>query len=293
MKRLGPKIPPGVARGIATGCRDHLQREQERHRAECELAVERVADVAVADTQDVRDEPPEQADRHAAHRRLPPDGRPGERQEPPSHPEQELHEHDRDEPAGDAEDGVDRELQRVHQLIGRNVEQWFVAEHQVEDGPRGRRTDDDRPDHRGVQVAQYLFQGEEDRRDGRVECRGESRGRPDRDERAHAVRPEPKPTSEYGGDARADLDRRSFTPECDAAGERDRGTRELAQDRAQFDVAVVEEERGLGLRNAAATRVREVAGEQQTAEQRAGRGNGQPVPSGAARRVAGGRRGAR
>ena len=74
---------------------------------------------------------------------------------------------------------------------------------------------------------------------------------------AHAARAQTEPAAEHGRDARAHLHARTFAAQRDAAGQRDRAEPELAEHGAQADVAVAQEEGDLGLRNAAAARIRE------------------------------------
>ena len=59
--------------------------------------------------------------------------------------------------------------------------------------------------------------------------------------------------------------------ESDPAGQRQRGAAELAEDSAQADVSLMEEQRGLGLRDAAAPSVRKVPREQPAAQEGADR----------------------
>ena len=73
--------------------------------------------------------------------------------------------------------------------------------------------------------------------------------------------------AEHRRDARADLHGGPFAAEGDAARESDGAEPELAEHRAQADEAVANEERDLGLRDAAAARVGEVAGEQNAGRQ--------------------------
>ena len=64
-----------------------------------------------------------------------------------------------------------------------------------------------------------------------------------------------EPARDDRRDARADVHRRPFASERDAARQRRRAAHELPDDRAQRDAAVLDEDRGTRLRNAASARI--------------------------------------
>src|SRR5271157_3359699 len=68
--------------------------------------------------------------------------------------------------------------------------------------------------------------------------------------------------------SRANLDRRPLAAQRDSAGQRCRGAKELSQHGAQRDAAFAGEQRSLGLRHPAASRVREIAEQQVADDQR-------------------------
>ena len=139
------------------------------------------------------------------------------------------------------------------------MEERLVAEDQMEEHPRRRGTDNHRAQNRSVQIAKNFFEREEDRGDGRIEGRGERGGAAHGHQVAHRVGAESEAASQNGSDSRADLDGGSFASERDAAGQRDGATEEFSDDGLERDVAVVDEDGELGLRNAAAARVGKIA----------------------------------
>ena len=93
--------------------------------------------------------------------------------------------------------------------------------------------------------------------------------------------------AEHGGDAGADVHRWPFAAERDAAGQRRRAADELAEHGAQARCRPSrDEQRGLGLRDAAAARVREIAEQQEAGdERRRAVGTSSAAPARSARRI--------
>ncbi len=72
----------------------------------------------------------------------------------------------------------------------------------------------------------------------------------------------PRIAGDHRGDSRAHLHRGAFAAQRDAAGQSRGATEELAQNGAEGDPAVVDEQREFGLRDAAAAGEREIAPQQ-------------------------------
>src|SRR6202040_3582068 len=88
-----------------------------------------------------------------------------------------------------------------------------------------------------------------------------------------------------GGDARADLHRRAFASEGNAAGQSGARAKEFAEDRAKGDAATAGVERRLGLRHAAAARVGKIPEQKIAHAQRAEHRNQQTPPRGVSARI--------
>ena len=121
------------------------------------------------------------------------------------------------------------ELQRVHELIGRNVEQRFVAEEQVKHHPGCCRAQHNGAEYGSVEVAHDFFERKQDARDGRVERRCHGRRGPDGDQRFHFLRAQAEAATQHRREAGAYLHGWAFAAECYAAGERNRAAREFSQ----------------------------------------------------------------
>src|SRR5580700_1781641 len=151
--------------------------------------------------------------------------------------------------------------------------------------PGSGGADNHRSQYRGMQVAQYFFEREQNGCDGRVEGGCQCGRTSHRDQRLDALFTEAESPAQYGSDSSADLDRGSFAAEGDAAGERCGAAEELSENGAQRDVAVVDEDGKLGLRDAAAAGIRKIAEEKKSADEGADDGNHHPAPGRAAGRV--------
>ena len=106
----------------------------------------------------------------------------GRRRNDAAQRQQRLAEDQRDDAADDAERRVGQQLRRMHEAIGRHVEQRLVAENRALDDDRGDRRDDRRAEQRGVHVADDLLEREQHRGHRRVEGRGQRAGGADRHE---------------------------------------------------------------------------------------------------------------
>ena len=246
-------------------------------------------DVVVADPQHFGHEVTHHPDRQAAGHRLKPDGPLGQAHEPRAESQQQLHEANRSQSADHAEHRVDTEFRRMDQLIAGDVEQRIVAQNQVQDHPGGGRAQHHGAQHRGVQIAHDLFEREQDRRDGRIECRRQRRRATRRHQRLHLFRTESEIPRDHRGESGAHLHRRSFAPERDAAGQRSRAAEELSEHGSKQDSSVVDEECELGLRDAAAAREREIAPQKIAGAERTEHRNQNPPPARSLRRIHAGR----
>ena len=199
--------------------------------------------------------------------------------------QKQLHEGHRTESADHAENGVNAEFQRTHQLVRRNVEQRLVAQDEVQHHPGRGRTQHHRAEHRRVHVAQNFFERKQHGRDRRIERRRQRRRAAHRHQRLHVRRAQTETPADHRGDPGADLHRRAFAAERDAARQRNRAAQKFAEHRAQRDVPVADEQRELRLRDAAAARIGKIAEQQIAAEQRARRGNQHAPPRRALGRI--------
>jgi hypothetical protein len=103
--------------------------------------------------------------------------------------------------------------------------------------PGGGRTQDDRTQHRRLQVAHDLLEREQNTGDGRVEGSGDGRGCAHRKQRFYLLGTEAETPAEHGCDAGPDLDGRTFAAQRDAAGQGRRTAEEFSQHGAQQDAA--------------------------------------------------------
>ena len=161
----------------------------------------------------------------------------------------------------------------MHQGIIRHLKERIVAQQQAQHRPGGGRGQHHRAQNRRVHIAHHLFQGKEHRGHRRIEGGGNGGRGANRDQRLHLLRAQSQPASKHRGDARAHLHRRPLAAQRNAAGQRRRRAKELAQNGAQRDESVARKERRLGLRNAAAARIGKVAIEQIAHRQRAAHRN--------------------
>ncbi len=173
----------------------------------------------------------------------------------------------------------------MNELVGGNVKQRFIAQQQVEHDPGGSRTEDDRTEHRSVQVAHDLLEGEKDGRNGCIEGGRQSRRSANRHQSSYPSGAEPQPASEHRRDSGADLNGRPFAAQCDAGGQREGREAKLADDGAQADVSIAEEQGCLGLRDAAAAGIWKIAGQQDARGQCADHRQNETPPGRTSRRI--------
>jgi hypothetical protein len=136
------------------------------------------------------------------------------------------------------------------------MKQRIVAQKDVKHDPGGRRAQDDRPDYRSVEIAQELFEREENGSDRCVERRSEGGCSTHGHQPPHLLAAQSKTLADDRRKAGADVNRRTFPTECDAARERRRTAYEFPNDGAQRNPAVVDEYRGACLRDSASPRLR-------------------------------------
>src|SRR5208337_4891445 len=149
----------------------------------------------------------------------------------------------------------------MNKLIGGDMKQRLVAQQQVEHDPGGGRAENDGTEHGSVQIASDLLEREEDGSNGSIECRRQSGRGANRDERPDPAGTEAQAASEYGGDSGAHLHGWAFAAERDAGGQRNGTETELAKHGPKADESVAKKKGRLGLRNAAAPGIGEIAGE--------------------------------
>ncbi len=169
-------------------------------------------------------------------------------------------------------------------MVRGDVKERFVAEHEVEHHPRRRRAEDDGTEDRRMHVAHDFLEREKHGGDWGVERGGKSSRGPYRDQPADLRRAQAEPARDDGGNARSDVYRRALASKCDAARQRRRAAEELAEDGAQRDVAVVDEDGGARLWNAAAAGLGKEPKEEISRAERAERRNDDAPGRGAARR---------
>src|SRR5665213_3801894 len=132
-----------------------------------------------------------------------------------------------------------------------------------------------------MEIAHNLLKRKEHGGNRRIE-RSRQRGRAAHGhERLYVGNAQSKATSDHRSDARANLHRGTFAAERNSACERNRTAQEFTQHSPQRDVTVADEQRKLGLRDAAAARVREVSEQQKSTEKSACRGDENAAPCGA------------
>ena len=169
--------------------------------------------------------------------------------------QQPLAEQQRHDAADDAERRVRDQFRRVHQAIRRHVKERLVAENRALDDDGGDRRDDGRAEQRGVHVADDFLEREQHGGDGRVEGRRERAGGADRHEIPNAARRQVQPAADDGGEAGADLHRRTLASHRMAGADAEHAGDELAERHAAGNHAARQVIRRLGLRHAAAAHV--------------------------------------
>ena len=170
-------------------------------------------------------------------------------------------------------------------MIAGNVEERIVTEDEVEHHPRRGGCEHDRAEHGRVQIAHDLFEREEHRGDRSVECGGERGGSADGNQGSDLQSAQSESPRDDGCESGPHVDRGSLTSEWDSAGERNGAADELAHHGSERDAAVVNEERGARLWNAAPAREREVLEEEISGDERAERGDEDAPPTGSAGRI--------
>ena len=115
-----------------------------------------------------------------------------------------------------------------------------------------------------MQIAQHLFEREQNGRDGRIERRRQRRRATHGQQIPHARFAQSEAPAQIRCDARADLYRRAFAAQRNAACQRDGATEKFPRRRRQRNVSVVDKDRELGLRNAAPARVRKESEQKNT-----------------------------
>ncbi len=120
---------------------------------------------------------------------------------------------------------------------------------------------------------------------GVLKAAASAAARADRNQRLDLLLAEAEPPGDHRGEPGADLDRGPFASQRDPARQRGRAAEELADHGAEGDLAVADERARLGLGNAAAAGVREVAEEQVAGDERAQRRHQHPAPGRASGRI--------
>ena len=145
----------------------------------------------------------------------------------------------------------------------------MIAEEHAQNHPRSRRGQHHRAHHRCVEIAHDLLERKQHRCQRRIKRGCNRRRRSHRDQVLYLLGAQSEETSEHGSNARANLNRRPFASQRDSAGERCRRAEELAEHGAQRDAAFAREQRSLGLRHAAASRIGKIAIQQVADAERA------------------------
>src|SRR5262245_59666750 len=110
-----------------------------------------------------------------------------------------------------------------------------------------------------MEIAHDFLKSKQHGRDRRVEGRCQCGGRTDRKKRLDFSWTEMQPASQNRSDAGSDMDRGTFTAKRDAACKGRRRAKKLAEDRAERDLSIADEQRRFRLRYPASSRIREVS----------------------------------
>ena len=137
MKRL--QNASGVARRVTGGSGDELQDQKHRHRRQSHLPIEHFAHEAIAHVQDLRHPPGNKPHQKPLGDGLNCSSPSRHRLEVCSQPQQQFDKSCGHHSAQNTEDGIETELERVNQLVLREVKERLVTEHQAQDHPRGGR----------------------------------------------------------------------------------------------------------------------------------------------------------
>ena len=136
----------------------------------------------------------------------------------------------------------------MNEVIGWDMEEWFVAEDRPLDDHGGDRGDDSRAEERRVHVANDFLQREQHRGHRCVECRRQGAGGADRDQISNAFGGKSDPAADGGREAGADLHRRALAPHRMARSDAEHARDELAERNPAGNGTA-------GLRHAAASRI--------------------------------------
>ena len=244
-----------------------MERQEDRHGSHGQFSGERPADRAVADLEEPGEQHPGGGHRETAESRLEPAARDREPPERGAQPEERTHEAHRHQSPEYAEHGVDEQFPGRPEFVGGNREQRLVAQRQAEHQPARDRAQDDGAEHAGVQVADDLFEREQDRGDRGVEGGRDRRRRSDGDQLPALLGIQMQRLSHRGGDPGADLRGRPLASQRDAAPQGEHSAEVLPEGHPERNPAVLRDQRGLGLRNAAAPRPLEPAVHQESGSQ--------------------------
>ena len=113
-----------------------------------------------------------------------------------------------------------------------------------------------------MQVPHYFLERKQNSCDWSIEGRGKRCGGPNGNKSLNFLGAESHGLADNRRNTSADVNGRSFTPESDTACQRNRRAKKFSNDRAQRNNPTTNKESGLGLRNAAATSVWEIAKEE-------------------------------
>ena len=154
------------------------------------------------------------------------------------------------------------------EFVGGNREERFVAKREPQHQPTRHRAQDHRAEHPRVEVSDDFLQGEQDRGDRGVEGRGDRRRRPDRYQLPPLLGVQPEGFSHRGSDPGSDLRGRPLAPQRDAGAQREHPAEVLPEGHAEWNPAIVRDQRRLRLRNPASPRLAEPPVHQEAGGQR-------------------------
>ena len=135
------------------------------------------------------------------------------------------------------------------------MEQRFVAQQQVQHDPGRRGTQHDGAQHRRVHIAHDFFEREQHRGNRSVERGSERSRRAYRHQRLTLLGPSPRFRPSTDAIPAPTCTEGPSRPSAMPLARRCRAAAELAEHRANADKAIAHEQRGFGLRDAAAARV--------------------------------------
>src|SRR5207302_2082240 len=158
-KKTGAKDAAGVAGGVADDDGEKLQDKQQDHDAQRELAIERFADVYIADAENLRDEPTRAADNQPANDRMEPRSLARKGEEFLSQPQEQAAERNGNQSTDYSEDRVRDKFDRMNELIFRDLEERGVAKKDAENGPRSCGGKNHGAEYGRMQVTDDFFEG--------------------------------------------------------------------------------------------------------------------------------------